>query len=114
MFPEFIFDPSDSSAETGNAQPLSSEDNARLEELFKRRVKPEERDRLERLLLQRLKEKKSDLQRTLAEMSGHWNYEDHFYRFYHNSFKVYRTKDSTHKAVQILEGMLPERKLNLS
>ena len=30
-----------------------------------------------------------ELERILDECSDHWGYEDPFYRFYHQSFKVY-------------------------
>jgi hypothetical protein len=47
-------------------------------------------------------------------MSDHWTYEDHFYRYYHGSFKVYRAQNTTAQAVKLLHELLPERKLNLS
>ena len=46
-------------------------------------------------------------------MSGHGTYEDHFNRYYHGSFKVYATQNTTEKAVKLLRGLLPERGLNL-
>ncbi|HEY2084310.1 MAG TPA: hypothetical protein VGI88_16135 [Verrucomicrobiae bacterium] len=114
MFPEFKFDPPESTDLSPKAPPLSSKEAERLEELWKRLIKPEERERLERLLLQRLKDKKSELRAMLEEMSGHWHYEDHFYRYYHGSFKVYSTQNTTEKAVQLLRELLPERKLNMA
>lgn len=48
----------------------------------------------------------------LAVMSDHWTYEDHFYRYYHGSFKVYRAQDTTMQAVKLLRELLPERELN--
>jgi len=69
---------------------------------------------IELLLLQRLKQRKADLEKMLDVMSGHWTYEDHFYRYYHGSFKVYRTQNTTAQAVKLLLELLPERKLNLS
>jgi len=110
MFPEFDLDrPSPPSG-----TPLSPEQQALLEEMLRRRLGPEEHRRLERLLLQRLKERKPALTAMLEEMSGHWTYEDHFYRYYHTSFKVYLAQGTTEKAVRVLRDLLPERNLNLA
>jgi hypothetical protein len=87
---------------------------ARTEKLFSRLLKPEKRQQLESLLLKRLKQRKADLKKMLDAMNGHWTYEDHFYRYYHGSFKVYHTQDTTTQAVKLLRGLLPERELNLS
>ena len=73
----------------------------------------EEMLRLESLLLQRLKQRKQELTEMLELMSSHWKYEDHFYRLYHGSWKVYGTQTSTAKAVALLRSLLPERELNL-
>jgi hypothetical protein len=113
MFTEFNFDLPDSSHEPIQETHSSPEQDARVEELLKRRVMPEESGRLERLLLQRLKEKKADLDRMLGEMSAR-NYEDHFYRYYHCSFKVYGTQNTTERAVNLLRELIPGRKLNMS
>lgn len=61
---------------------------------YSRLLKPEKRRQLEILLLERLKLRKGDLEKMLAAMSGHWTYEDHFYRYYHGSFKVYSTQNT--------------------
>jgi hypothetical protein len=114
MFPEFTFDPPDPSAEAVKAKVMTPEEEQRFEELLSRRLKPEERDRVERLLLQRLKERKPQLEHMLEEMSGHRAYEDHFYRYYHCSFKVYAVQITTGKAVSLLRDLLPERKLNMT
>jgi hypothetical protein len=113
MFPEFNLDPPGSSAEAPKAEATSPEEDKHFQELLSRLLKPEERDRVERLLLQRLKERKPQLEQMLEEMSGHWTYEDHFYRYYHCSFKVYAVQVTTEKAVKLLRDLLPERKLNL-
>ena len=89
------------------------EDDA-LGKLFSRLLKPEKRRQLELLLLERLKQRKADLQKMLGVMSDHWTYEDHFYRYYHGSFKVYRAQDTTAQAVKLLRELLPERELNLA
>jgi len=47
-------------------------------------------------------------------LTGHWSYEDGFYRFYHQSWKVYALQQMTGRAVQALQELLPERKLNLA
>ena len=83
-----------------------------LDDLFSRLLKPEKRQELELLLLKRLKERKGDLERMLSVMSNHLTYEDHFYRYYHGSFEVYGTQNTTEQAVKLLRELLPERKLN--
>jgi len=75
-------------------------------------IKPEERDRLERLLLNRLNERKAELEALWTELTGHWGYEDGFYRYYHGSFKGYGVQTRTEKAVTFLRALLPERELN--
>jgi hypothetical protein len=112
MFPEFNLDPPDPPAEAMEPKATSPEDEEEFQELLGRLLKPEEQNRLIRLLLQRLKERKPQLEQMLAEMDGHWTYEDHFYRYYHGSFKVYRVQGTTEKAVALLRDLLPERKLN--
>lgn len=42
----------------------------------------------------------------------HWMYEDHFYRFYHQSFKVYALQKRTLKMVEALKLASPNRELN--
>ena len=108
MFPEFNFDCSESPEPGEKNAKLPAEESAQFEDWLMRRLKPAERERLERLLLQRLKEKKPELQSLLEEMSGHWHYEDHFYRYYHGSFKVYSTQNTTEKAVNLIRELLPE------
>jgi hypothetical protein len=50
----------------------------------------------------------------LDVMNAHWTYEDHFYRYYHGSLKVYAVQTTTEKAAKLLRTLLPERELNLS
>jgi hypothetical protein len=85
-----------------------------FDQLLSRSLTPEKRQRLEKLLLKRIKRHKGELKKTLQEMSGHWTYEDHFYRYYHGSYKVYRTQTTTDQAVKLLRQLLPERELNLT
>jgi hypothetical protein len=110
MLPEFNLEP----PSPAPGKPLSPGEEKLLAEMSSRRLEPEERNRLERLLLQRLKERKPELEQLLQEISEDWTYEDHFYRYYHGSFKVYRVQATTEKAVQVLRDLLPERKLNMA
>jgi hypothetical protein len=112
MFEEFKLNPEDAPAETKRAKPESPEEKARWERFLRLRLKPEERDRLERLLLTRLKERGDELVALCEELNGHWGYEDGFYRFYHQSWKVYAVQTLTDKTVSFLRQLLPERELN--
>jgi len=113
MFPEFNLDPSTPPPEATKSKGMAAEEEEPFQELLSRLLKPEEQSRLTCLLLQRIKERKPQLEQMLAEMSGHWTYEDHFYRYYHGSFKVYRVQATTEKAVALLRDLLPERKINM-
>ncbi len=93
---------------------VKKDEKAALEKLSSHLLKPEKRQQLELLLLERLKQRKADLRKMLDVMSDHWTYEDHFYRYYHGSFKVYRARNTTAQAVKLLRELLPERELNLS
>ena len=42
----------------------------------------------------------------------HWASEDLVYRFYHQSFKVYRIQDLTNQIVGALQALAPDRPLN--
>jgi hypothetical protein len=44
--------------------------------------------------------------------SGHWHYEDPVYRFYHQSFKVFRLQDSTTAIVEAMQSLAPHLPLN--
>ena len=114
MFPEFTFDPEDSEMPAKASRPESPEEKAQWERYLKTRLKPEERDRLELLLLGRLKQHTTELREMLRVMTDHWTYEDHFYRYYHGSWKVYSVQTTTGRAVKLLRQLLPERELNLS
>jgi hypothetical protein len=104
----------DDSAAAAPPEPLTVEERAKLAELENRILNEQGRARLEALLLDRLKQRKVDLEKALQEMSGHWSYEDTFYRFYHGSFKVYGVQTATERAVKLLSELMPERKLNLA
>jgi hypothetical protein len=64
------------------------------------------------LLLKSLKQQLPQMKALLEEMSSHWGYEDAIYRFYHQSFKVYRLQNSTLKIVGALRELAPHLKLN--
>ena len=70
-----------------------------------------EQEHSERTLLGRLKEHKSELEEALKSMDDRWH-EDHFYPYYHGSFKVYSAQSTTARAVKLLRKLLPERELN--
>jgi hypothetical protein len=53
-------------------------------------------------LLQSLKADLTVLEGLLAEVDGHWGFEDSFYRFYHQSFKVYGLQHGTGRIVESL------------
>ena len=61
-----------------------------------------------RELLNRIKENLPNLKALLEEVNGHWYYEDLIYRFYHQSFKVYRIQEVTQKIVDTLKKLVPE------
>jgi hypothetical protein len=52
------------------------------------------------------------LEALYGRYSDHWHYEDAVYRFYHQSFKVYRLQESTQEIVAALQAVAPERTLN--
>ena len=63
-------------------------------------------------LFSNLKSALSELEALLEECNGHWVYEDHVYRFYHQSFKVYLSQHSTSKIVDKLRALAPDGKFN--
>ena len=71
------------------------------------------RDALELRLLAELRLRKEGLAELLAAASNHWGYEDPVYRFYHQSFKVYRLQETTKQIVRELSALLPGQPLNL-
>jgi hypothetical protein len=66
------------------------------------------RERLDGQLLINIKAKLPDLEKLLADCTEHWASEDLIYRFYHQSFKVYRLQDYTNRIVMALTALLPE------
>ena len=59
-------------------------------------------------LLARIKARLPELESLLAEMCSHWSYEDRIYRFYYQSFKVYRLQEQTRQIIAALELLAPE------
>lgn len=72
----------------------------------------EERANAERRLLAAIKERLAELRELLDQANGHWGAEDGFYRFYHQSFKVYFLQSLTERIVAALANLLPDRSLN--
>ena len=67
---------------------------------------------LESDLLSQLKARLPDLEALLEESDSHWHGEDAFYRFYHQSFKVYYLQRDTEAIVAALRNLMPGRELN--
>jgi hypothetical protein len=62
-------------------------------------------------LLQNIKARLPELEALLRQQDFR-RWEDLFYRFYHQSFKVYWLQESTEQLVAVLRSLLPERPLN--
>jgi hypothetical protein len=52
------------------------------------------------------------LEALFEEFSSHWGFEDPVYRFYHQSFKVYRLQEATARIVEALRALAPNRELD--
>lgn len=72
----------------------------------------QESEKLAAALLSNIKARLPELEELLDRMGFHWHGEDGFYRFYHQSFKVYGLQTDTERIVATLRGLLPERELN--
>lgn len=72
----------------------------------------QERDECERILRANLKERAAELAELWRSVNDEWGYEDGIYRFYHQSFKVYRLQDKTAKIVDTLQSLAPGRALH--
>lgn len=59
-------------------------------------------------LLANIKAKLPELTELLEKSSSHWGYEDLIYRFYHQSFKVYRLQNRTLQIANALAACAPE------
>jgi len=63
--------------------------------------------KLHTILLRNIKKNLPKLEALLSEVSDHWSYEDHIYRYYHHSFKVYHLQGITHQIVAVLKSLTP-------
>jgi len=63
-------------------------------------------------LLRNIKERLPQLNELLAGAEDHWAMEDGIYRFYRQSFKVYRLQHLTEQVCKSLQELLPDRPLN--
>jgi hypothetical protein len=111
-FPEFTFDPPSGSPDGPN--PASARPPVDLDEVMRQLAERDAARQLEPVLLRRMKERLPDLERLACKVEGHWGIEDGFYRFYHQSWKVYGVQTLTKEIVTSLTDLLPERPLNES
>ena len=63
-------------------------------------------------LLRNIKHSLPKLEELLAQVEDHWGMEDGLYRFYHQSFKVYRLQDATKEICNALQNLVPGRSMN--
>ena len=71
-------------------------------------------DRVEvKELFKNLKKELPALEELLAKCGGPWGYEDPIYRFYHQSFKVYKLQDQTTEIVAKLQALAPNLSMNV-
>jgi hypothetical protein len=59
-------------------------------------------------LLDNIKTNLVELELLSEDINDHWTYEDHIYRFYHQSFKVYYLQNVTIKCVEMLKKIAPK------
>jgi len=71
-----------------------------------------ERQALGEQLLSNIKQQLPRLEELIEEVESHCGIEDGFYRFYHQSFKVYPLQQTTHEIYGILQNLLPGRPMN--
>ena len=71
-----------------------------------------EQSKLAGQLLSKIKEQLPKLEELLAQVESHWGIEDSFYRFYHQSFKVYHVQQTTKEICNALQNLLPGREMN--
>lgn len=72
----------------------------------------EEQHALHEVLLKNIKRDLVELTRLRDHAESHWSEEDLVYRFYHQSYKVFRIQDLTTSIVDALRAVLPETPLN--
>jgi hypothetical protein len=59
-------------------------------------------------LFRNIKRKLPELKKLLKKMNDHWYGEDHIYRFYHSSSKIYPIQDLTEEIVRALKSLAPK------
>jgi hypothetical protein len=69
-------------------------------------------EKLERRLLAKIKRRLPALRALLREAKGFLYYEDAVYRFYHQSFKVYRVQNVTLRIATALQELAPDTPLS--
>lgn len=72
----------------------------------------QERSEKELQMFNNLKAKLPELKALQLKINSEWGYEDHMYRFYHQSFKVYFAQEVTTDIVKALQSLLPEQPLS--
>lgn len=63
-------------------------------------------------LLSNIKKQLPKLEEMQAQVESDWGIEDGFYRFYHQSFKVYQVQQVTQQVCNALQELLPNRPMN--
>ena len=63
-------------------------------------------------LLAEIARRLPQLEGLLRDVNSHWGYEDHIYRFYHQSFKVFGLQGMTEKMVEAFRSLAPHLLLN--
>ena len=95
---------SEETARNADFRTLSfSEKLERLEKMTDPRAAP---------LLQAIKLRMPELRALLEKVSSEWHAEDGFYRFYHQSWKLYQLQHDTSSIVEALRALAPDRPLN--
>lgn len=61
------------------------------------------------ILLRNIKANLPELKKLLEKINGECFGEDHFYRYYHHSFKVYYTQETTKEIVDMLKKLSPHK-----
>jgi hypothetical protein len=72
----------------------------------------QEQEALAVALLYNIKQHLPELRALQERVASHWHGEDGFYRFYHQSFKVYGLQTDTEHMLAALRSLMPERELN--
>ncbi len=61
-----------------------------------------------KILLDNIKKNLPELKALYEKITGHWFLEDHFYRFYHSSFKITYAQSTTVEIVEAFKKLAPE------